>query len=123
AASAAPQSPPTRACEELEGRPHHHVIRSQIVAPSSAQISTCGVTATTPESISPEEIVFATAVPHSAPTRFVAAASSTACPGLKTFVATTVAIEFAVSWKPLMYSKTSATRTTRRTSVRLTAPD
>ena len=43
------------------------MIRFQIVAPSSAQISTCGVTATTPASIRPEEIVFATAVPQSAP--------------------------------------------------------
>ena len=62
-----------------------------MVAPNS------GVTLTTWESISPEEIVFATAVPQSAPIRFVAAASSTAWPGLSTLVATTVAIELAVS--------------------------
>src|SRR5690606_22862280 len=57
AASAAPQRPPTRACEELDGKPHHQVIRSQITAPSSAQMSTCGVTATMPRSISPEAMV------------------------------------------------------------------
>jgi len=72
--------------------PTTQVMRSQIVAPSNAQISTCGVTATTPESIRPDEIVFATAVPQSAPTRLVDAASSTAWPGLSTLVATTVAI-------------------------------
>ena len=48
-------------------------------------------------SISPEEMVFATAVPHSAPSRFVPAAMATACFGVKTFVETTVAMEFAVS--------------------------
>src|SRR5688572_16128762 len=37
--------------------------------------------------------------------------------GVSTFVETTVAIEFAVSWKPLMNSKASATRMTTRMSV------
>jgi hypothetical protein len=46
--------------------------------------------------------VTATAVPHNAPRRFVVAASSTAWPGVITLVATTVAMELAVSWKPLM---------------------
>src|SRR5438105_3423385 len=36
--------------------------------------------------------------------------------GLSTRVDTTVAIAFAVSWKPLMKSKASATQTTRITS-------
>src|SRR5262249_24087793 len=40
------------------------------------------------------------------------AASTTACRGVRTLVETTVAIELAVSWNPLMYSKTSATRMT-----------
>src|SRR5690349_5330781 len=90
AASAAPHRPPISACDELDGNPHHQVIKSQIVAPSSAQISSCGVIVTIPASIRPDEIVFATAVPHMAPSRFVAAASSTAWPGLSTLVATTV---------------------------------
>ena len=120
AASAAPQRPPTRACEELEGKPHHHVIRSQTMAPSSAQISTCGVTATTPASTRPEAMVLATAVPQSAPSRLVVAASRTAWPGLSTLVATTVAIELAVSWNPLMYSNIRATAITSRTRPRLT---
>ena len=78
AASAAPHRPPISACEELDGRPHHQVIRSQIVAPSSAQMMSSGVTLTTPESISPDEIVLATAVPHIAPRKFVHAARMTA---------------------------------------------
>src|SRR5690348_4387939 len=120
AANAAPIRPPISACDELDGRPHHQVIRSQIVAPSNAQISSSGVIVTTTVSIRPDEIVLATAVPHIAPSRLVNAASNTACPGLSTLVATTVAMELAVSWKPLMYSKTSATSSTVKTRVRLT---
>src|ERR1700744_6182025 len=78
AASAAPQSPPIKACDELDGKPHHHVIRSQMVAPSSAQMMSSGVTFTTPESISPDEIVLATDVPHIAPRKLVHAARMTA---------------------------------------------
>src|SRR4029078_6481868 len=120
ARNAAPHRPPINACDELDGRPHHQVIKSQIVAPSSAQISSSGVIATTLLSISPEEIVLATAVPHIAPSMLVIAARITAWPGVSTFVATTVAIEFAVSWKPLMYSKISATSRTVKTRVRVT---
>src|SRR5690606_290739 len=61
-----------------------------------------------------EEIVLATAVPMKAPIRFMVAARITAWPGDSTLVATTVAIELAVSWKPLMNSKTSAVATTTR---------
>ena len=49
-----------------------------MIAPTNAQISTTGVTVTTLVSISPVAIVFATAVPASAPIRFVDAASTTA---------------------------------------------
>src|SRR5690606_12398563 len=68
-------------------------------------------------SIRPDAMVLATAVPASAPIRFMPAARPTACIGDSTLVATTVAIEFAVSWKPLMYSNVSATRITTSTSV------
>ena len=115
AASAAPHRPPTRACEDEDGRPHHQVIRFHTVAPARAQISTPDVTCTTPVSTRPEAMVLATAVPARAPSRLVPAASSTACAGLSTLVATTVAIELAVSWNPLMYSNTRATSTTART--------
>ena len=33
-AMAAPMSPPTSACDELDGRPHHQVIRFQTIAPT-----------------------------------------------------------------------------------------
>src|SRR6185436_5030170 len=83
-----------------------------MIAPASAQISTSCVAIA--GSISPDAIVVATALPHSAPNKFVQAAISTACRGVSTFVATTVAIEFAVSWNPLMYSNTKATAITNR---------
>src|ERR1035438_7241879 len=37
--------------------------------------------------------------------------------GVRTRVPTTVAMEFAASWKPLMKSKASATNTTKRTKL------
>src|SRR5690606_25478132 len=81
----------------------------------------CAPTSTTPTSIRPDAIVLATAVPASAPTRFMPAASPTACNGDSTLVATTVAMELAVSWNPLMYSKTSAVMITTMTSVSIAA--
>src|SRR5215831_3444803 len=78
AASAEPQRPPISAWLELDGNPNHHVTRFQTIAPSSAQMMIPDVIATILESTSPDEIVFATAVPHIAPTRFVTAASNTA---------------------------------------------
>ena len=80
------------------------------MAPSNAQHKT-GIVATW-ASTKPEAMVVATATPKNAPTRLVAAARMTACPGVNTLVATTVAMELAVSWKPLMYSNTSATQMT-----------
>src|SRR3954452_7030534 len=95
AATAAPTRPPTRAWLELLGKPAHQVTRFQVIAASSAQTSnSCGATG---GSTSPEAIVVATAVPHNAPTRLVQAAMITACLGESTLVATTVAMEFAVS--------------------------
>src|SRR5712671_6339407 len=95
AASTAPQSPPTSACDELEGRPNHHVSKLQRMAATRAQQST-GMVATW-ASTSPDAIVVATAVPKNAPMRLVNAASSTACRGVSTLVETTVAMELAVS--------------------------
>ena len=47
--------------------------------------------------------VCATAVPNpKAATKLKNAAQITACPGVSTRVETTVAIELAASWKPLM---------------------
>src|SRR5713226_7361225 len=80
AASTAPQSPPTSACDELEGRPNHHVSKLQMMAAVRAQHST-GMVATW-ASTRPEAIVAATAVPKNAPMRFVTAASITAWRGV-----------------------------------------
>src|SRR5258706_1657 len=76
AARHAPQSPPTSACDELDGKPTHHVMRFQTIAPSRAQTMISDVTIVV--STRPEEMVFATAVPTSAPARLVTAASATA---------------------------------------------
>ena len=57
-------------------------------------------------------MVLATAVPTTnAATKLNNAAQTTATPGESTRVETTVAMELALSWKPLMKSKISATRT------------
>ena len=51
----------------------------------------------------PEPTVLATAVPKAnAATKLKKAAQMTACPGVSTRVDTTVAIELAASWNPLM---------------------
>ena len=53
--------------------------------------------------IIPDPMVLATAVPKvKAATKLKNAAQMTALPGESTRVETTVAIEFAASWKPLM---------------------
>src|ERR1039457_365114 len=95
AARHAPHKPPMSACDELDGRPNHHVSRSHTMAASSAQIRTSDVA--TFGSTNPEAIVVATAVPMKAPPRLVTAASMTAWRGDNTFVATTVAMELAGS--------------------------
>ena len=57
-------------------------------------------------------MVFATAVPKvNAATKLKNAAQMTATRGERTRVETTVAMEFAASWKPLRKSKLRATRT------------
>src|SRR5690606_492036 len=116
--SAAPIRPPIRAWLDEDGRPNHQVIRFQMTPPDSAQMITCELTTSTSASIRPEELILATAEPQRAPTRFMKAARATACIGVSTLVATTVAMELAVSWKPLMYSNTRATSTTTSTSSR-----
>src|SRR5918911_3986812 len=114
--SAAPTRPPISACDELDGRPNHHVRRFHAIAPTSAASTVCCVAR--PVSIRPLPTVFATAVVRKAPARFATAARTTAVRGDSARVPTAVAIEFAVSWKPFVKSKQSAmtTTTTRRTS-------
>ena len=100
-AMAAPAYPPMSACDELVGRPTYQVMRSQTMAPTSPEKITASVTELM--SIMPEPTVFATAVPNpNAATKLKNAAQITAWPGDSTRVDTTVAMEFAASWNPLM---------------------
>src|SRR5690348_8757683 len=114
AARAAPHNPPISAWLELDGSPDHQVARFHRIAPRSAQIRIPEVMTMSWLSMSPEEIVLATAVPHKAPSKSIEAASTMAWRGLRTLVETTVAIELAESWNPLMYSNTKATTITIR---------
>src|SRR5581483_3856796 len=108
--SAAPTRPPINACDELDGSPNHQVRRFQTIAPTSAA-STVFVVAS-PLSMIPLPTVFATAVVANAPARLAAEAISTASRGDNARVETDVATAFAVSWKPFVKSKPSATTTT-----------
>jgi hypothetical protein len=84
------------ACEELVGSPKYHVIRSHTIAPISPAKITENVTSRM--STSPEPTVLATAVPKvNAAMKLNTAAQITACPGDRTRVETTVAIELAAS--------------------------
>src|SRR5439155_24638130 len=73
----------------------------------------------------PLPTVVATAVPESAPTKFSTPAMSTARPGDRTRVATTVAMALAVSWKPMMKSKTrpriKIARSSKRSTLRVSS--
>src|SRR3954465_7754746 len=117
-ATAAPPIAPTRAWEELVGRPTYHVITSQAIAPRSPAtmtlfVKTCGCTRSV-------AIVAATFVPKIRnAAKLKKAAQATARRGESTRVETTVAMELAASWNPLKKSKPSAT-TTMRTTARLT---
>src|SRR5207342_3700546 len=103
------------ACEELVGSPKYHVMRSQTIAPMSPAKITENVTMLI--STRPEPTVLATAVPKvKAATKLKNAAQMTALPGDSTRVETTVAIELAASWNPLMKSKMSATRMSATTT-------
>src|SRR4030095_16144013 len=117
AATAPPHRPPMSAWLELDGRPKYQVMRFQMMPPRSAQMSTSLVMEKTFESSRPDEMVLATAVPYIAPTRLVTAARTIASRGVSTLVETTVAMEFAVSLQPLIYSKMRATSMTVRISV------
>jgi hypothetical protein len=95
-AIAAPTSPPTSVCDELEGNPHHHVRRFHVIAATRAAAIT--VRFTTLGSTFFTLIVLATCNGKTIiATKLNVAASKTAENGDKTLVETTVAIEFAES--------------------------
>src|SRR5436305_339618 len=85
------------------------------MAPTSPARITCWVTSSS--LIMPLPIVLATWVPSTkAATKLKNAAQATALLGDSTRVETTVAIEFAASWKPFRKSNASATRMMKATS-------
>src|SRR6185295_10418527 len=89
-------------------------MRFQAIAPSRPATITSWVT--TERSIIPLPMVFATPVPRTnAATKLKNAAQATALWGERTRVETTVAMEFAASWKPFRKSNVRATRMTRTT--------
>jgi hypothetical protein len=92
----APINPPTKVCEELDGKPNHQVIRFQVIAATSAAAIT--VKFITSGFTTPLPIVVATCkLNTNTATKLKKAANKTALNGDKTFVETTVAIEFAES--------------------------
>ena len=66
----------------------------------------------------PPPIILATAVDIKAPAMFKTAANSTAHPGVRTWVETTVAMALALSCQPFEKSNARA-RTTTRTNIRV----
>ena len=110
AAIAEPIIPPISAWLELDGSPKNQVIRFQVIAPTRPAITTSSVI--TSGSTMPLAIVAATSMETKAPAKLSTAALATAARGLRARVETLVAIELAVSWKPFVKSKKSATATT-----------
>ena len=101
----APMSPPIRACEDEEGMPKYHVMRFQVMAPTSAL--TTIVRAWLGESMVSNPvrmslIVLATSTPSNAPTKLRMAAIVRARRGVSARVETEVAIALAASWKPFV---------------------
>src|SRR2546428_148867 len=123
ARAAAPMMPPMSAWLLDVGRPHNHVIRSHAIAPTTpammmaiewrnaGSLNGKAFTPRTFVSMIPLPIVSAIAfVMKTIPTKFPNAAMATAFVGVRTFVATIVAIAFAASWNPLKKSNEKTTR-------------
>src|ERR687898_822318 len=115
-ATPAPAKPPIRACDDEVGRPSHQVMKFQAMAPTSPAKMTASLT-TSASTILPT--VLATWVWKTRKAmKLNRAAQMTAIRGVRTLVDTTVAIELAASWKPLVKSNTSASRTMAMTERR-----
>src|SRR5512132_2741037 len=107
-ATPAAGNPPMIACEEEVGSPSHQVKRFQAMAPVSPANTTASLT-TAGSTVLPT--VLATLVWNTKKAaKLKVAAQMTAIRGVSTRVETTVAIELAASWKPLVKSNTSASR-------------
>jgi hypothetical protein len=100
-AIAAPAKPPISVCDELEGIPNHHVNKFHAMAAIRPETITVSVIYSW---CTVFEMVLAT--PWSLKIKKAAklknAAHSTAWKGVNTLVETTVAMELAASWKPLI---------------------
>src|SRR5215216_2282111 len=115
-ATPAPAKPPMRACDEEVGRPSHQVRKFQLTAPMSPAKTTASLT-TSGSTVLPT--VLATCVWKTRKAmKLKKAAQTTAIRGVSTRVETTVAIELAASWKPLVKSNTSASATIAMTEMR-----
>ena len=100
-AMAAPTRPPISACEEDDGSPKYHVIRFQVIAPSSPAITITSPWLPVP-GLMTSLTVCATFWPRKAPTKFITAAIVSATRGVSARVETDVAIALAASWNPLV---------------------
>ena len=100
ATTAAPAIPPRSAWDDDVGRADHHVIRSHTIAPMRPAATRLIVTTceSTPLAMFPATCV----LKKRNATKLKNAAHTTAARGERTRVDTTVAIEFAASWNPLM---------------------
>ncbi len=95
------------ACDELVGNPKYQVNRFHKMA--DIRVAAITLLSTRRGSISPVPIVLATRrwnTPKA--TKLKNAAQTTAAPGLSTRVDTTVAMELAASWMPLVKSNSRA---------------
>src|SRR5438552_18285377 len=100
-----------RARDEPNGRPGIRVKGLHAMAPIRADATVdCWINEA---STIPPPIILATAVDMKAPAIFKMAASSTARPGVRTWVETTVAIALALSCQPFEKSNARARITTR----------
>ena len=118
-AMTAPTMPPISAWLLLEGMPYHQVMTFQAMAPTSAPNTTWW--STMPGCTMPLPTVAATLKwKTKIAITLNVAANTTACWGLSTPVDTTVAMEFAASWKPFMKSNSTASTTSSATTQKLT---
>src|SRR5436190_1948856 len=101
-ATAAPTSPPIRACDEEEGSPRDQVRMFHAKAPKSAANTTTRLLGPGGSVMMPLPTVLATLAPKNEPSRLKTAAMPRATRGLSARVDTDVAMALAASWKPLV---------------------
>ena len=110
AASAAPTTPPISACDELDGRPYHQVIRFHAIAPIRPANTIVGVIRSA--STMPLATVAATSSEMNAPHEVEDGRAEPPPCGAGARVEMPVATTLAVSWKPFVKSNASAVTTT-----------